>query len=332
MARPLGFALLLASLLAPIMRCVAQANWGPETQSGSIVGTVRTGRNQPVENATVELRGAARIPFSTFTSSDGSFELNNIPEGEYALVAKSRLEETSQEVHIRVGQNWLNLTMPSRDVSTTDGQATVSAAQLKVPEKARNLLQKARDALSKSKLVDAARYVEKALSVFPRYAEALTLRGVLELQDNQHEQARADAEQAIEYDPNYGKAYIVLGSAYVCLQQIDQAIRTLDRGIAITPDSWQGYYEMSRALMAKGDFSAGLRQAEKASALTPRNFPALHVLKADAYIGLKNHVAAGTELEAYLKEEPEGQYSLQVKRTLDQIHLASSTESANTSQ
>jgi len=265
------------------------------------------------------------MPFSTFTSPDGSFELNDIPEGDYTLVAKSRLQETSQEVHIRIGQNWLTLTMPSRDVSSTDGQATVTATQLQVPEKARSALQKARDALSKSKLVDAARYVEKALSVFPHYAEALTLRGVLELQDNKQEQARADAEEAIEYDPNCGKAYVLLGSAYVSLQQLDQAIRTLDHGIALTPDSWLGYFEMSRALMAKGDFSGGLRQAEKASALTPRNFPALHVLKANAYIGLRNHLAASAELETYLKEEPDGPYSLQVRRTLDEIHLATSS-------
>jgi tetratricopeptide (TPR) repeat protein len=191
-------------------------------------------------------------------------------------------------------------TTPSRNKSSPDRQATISAAELRVPGKARDACRKAWFAMSENKLGDAARYIEKALSVWPQYAAALALRATLEMQDtNSHERAKDDAEKAIEYDPNYAAGYIVLGSAYNSLGQFDDAIRTLDRGIALLPTTWQGYYEMSYALLGKGDFLGGLHQAEKASSLGSGNYPDLHLVKAYCYVGLKNQSAAKAELEAF---------------------------------
>jgi tetratricopeptide (TPR) repeat protein len=192
-------------------------------------------------------------------------------------------------------------TTPSRNKSIPDRQATISAAELRVSGKARDAYRKAWFAMSENKLSDAARYIEKALSVCPQYAAALVLRATLEMQDtNSHERAKDDAEKAIEYDPNYAEAYIVLGSAFNSLGQFDDAIRTLDRGIVLLPASWQGHYEMSYALWGKRDFLGGLHQAERASSLGAGNYPDLHLVKAYCYEGLKNGSAAATdEREAF---------------------------------
>ena len=191
------------------------------------------------------------------------------------------------------------LTTPSQDGSRIDRQSTISVGQFAVPEKARSQLYKAWNAVNKNKLDDATHYVEKALSFCPHFAEALTLRAILETQDaNSIGQAQADAEKAIEYDPNYGGAYIVLGTIYSFYHQYNDAIRTLDRGIALLPNISVGYFEMGIALVGKGDFAGGLRQAQKASSLDTA-YPYLHLLKAYAYEGLKDQAASNAELEVF---------------------------------
>ncbi len=320
---------LLAWSCGSVIKSAAQLSDLPGQESqgltATITGTVRTADNHPVPDAHVVLRATLNeARFSTYSRPDGSFELTNVPDGPYLLSATLGILEVSDQIQVSIGENWVNLTMPPKEQSGADRRAPVSAAQLSIPGKARNALQKAWDALGKNKLVDAARYIEKALVFCPRYAEALTMRAMLELQGNSREMALADAEKAIEYDPNYGTAYIILGSAYNSLGRFDDAVRTLDHGIAITPDTWQGYYEMSKALLAKGDSVAALHQAEKASSLLgPLNYPALHLVKAYAYIRLKNQSAASAELEAYQRLEPQGHMSAEAKQMLEKLRVSS---------
>lgn len=214
----------------------------------------------------------------------------------------------------------------SRDAKASEvrpnpnGQAAVSVGQLKLSEKARGALHRAWVAIGKEKLGEAARYVEKALALSPRSAEALTFRAAIKAQDvDSREEARADAEKAVEYDPNYAGAYVILGSIYCTLGQYDDAIRTLDRGIALTPTNWAGYYEMSIALLGKRDYASALRQAEKASRLESRNFPPIHLVKAYAYIGLRNRSAAATELDAFQRLSPDSPLLPRAKKTLDEM-------------
>lgn len=326
--RPLCSAVLVVFVLSFTGFSAAQlsekSDCNMNAKCGTIEGTVHNSRDEPVAEANVELQGVS-ISRQVLSGIDGGFVLTNVPEGTYQLIARSKLEETRTEIYVRFGESWVTLSLPV-EASGPGGQAVVSRAQLKVPDKARKAFAKAQQAFFKKNLSDTARYLEQALLVCPQYADALTLRGILELNENHFDQARSDGEQAIQYDPNYGQAYFILGAAYASLQQTDQAIRTLDRGLTIAPDSVMGYYLLSKTLLAKGDFPAALQQAERGSRLAARNCPAMHVLKADAYFGLKNPGAASIELQAYLKEEPNGPYSQRAKETLEQL----SKEPSNT--
>ena len=215
----------------------------------------------------------------------------------------------------------------SHDRSSPDDQAAITVGQLKLSGKARGALSKAWVAIGKEKLADAARYVEKALTLCPKSAEALTFRAALKAQDvNTRQEAKADAEKAVEYDPNLGGAYVILGSIYSSLGQFDDAVRTLDRGIALLPTQWAGYYEMSIALLGKQDYVGGLRQAEKASRLEGKNYPPLHLVKAYAYMGLKNRSAAENELHAYQSLDPDNPLLTQARKTFKNVFQERETQ------
>lgn len=299
--------------------------------TGMISGTVRSADGQPLTDVTITVRRDSRDIITIYAAPDGSFEIARVPSGEVELIAKEGLNETSEHVSVMAGANWVHLTLVTSNGPTAKG-AAVTAAQLAVPAKARRDLEKAQDALHKKKLSDAARLIQRALVVWPHYAEALLLRAVMERQANSPQLAATDAEKAVGFDPNYPVAYFVLGSVYNDLDRCDDAIQTLDHGIAIGPTYWQGYYEMSRALLRKGDFPAALRQAEHSSTLAPKEFASIHLVKGYAYLGMNNSSAARTELETYVKMKPDAETAVRAKAVLAQMSSAGASATANSKE
>ncbi|HWR36413.1 MAG TPA: tetratricopeptide repeat protein [Clostridia bacterium] len=272
----------------------------------SLTGTVRTIDDQGVENARVELRDTltnAAIT-TTFTGTNGMFEMYNIPAGQYEVVATYGLSETHERVQLTMMEVNVSLRIARHDGVAPDSSATVSVAQFKVPGKARKEFEKARDLFGKNKLVEARRHADKALELFPTYAEALVIRGILAINDNKLEEGEADLQNAIKYDPNYGMAYIAMGAAMNQARRFEQAKRTIERGIVLAPNSWQAYFEMSRSAIGLGDFEAAEKNASRAETLSSNDYGPIHLVKAHALIGLKRYDEAVTELERFLSKDP----------------------------
>lgn len=213
-------------------------------------------------------------------------------------------------------------TIRSGEVSCRTSNSVVSITELKVPEKARNLLRKSGEAVKRGDITESVRYANEALEIYPHYPAALAWRAVLE-QDGHLDKALADAEKAVEYDAYCAPGYWVLGSIYVALGRFDDAVRALDYVIAAMPNLWQAHYEMSRALLNKRDYEAAQYYIRKTYSLVPEKYPCLHLLNAHLMIGLHNIAAAIQELEAYLREEPNGPNVRKVKGLLGSLRAAS---------
>jgi tetratricopeptide (TPR) repeat protein len=224
-------------------------------------------------------------------------------------------------LQIPFGQNPIDFKAPTEKPETND-QPTVSAAQLKVPNKARHALQKAMDALAKGNTVDAAHGMDEALALYPRFSEALAARALSE-QHSDPTHALEDAEKAIEYDPHYSAGYVTLASIYTTLHKPDDAIRTLDHASGAGQTYWPTYYEMGRAMASKGDYLGALSQIEKARSFAPKRYPYFHFVRAVIFIGLGNDSAAIEELRAYLREDPKNKMATEAQLLLDQLQTAS---------
>jgi tetratricopeptide (TPR) repeat protein len=300
-----------------------EAHHGFDQMQATLSGTVRTRDGRPVHNARIEVRaiGNPQPVASGYTLPNGGFEFSNIPRGTYEVVATSGVQEARERIRVLQSDSSLQLTFAQGEAVTdgSAGNATVSIAQMKVPEKARKLFAKAQEAFDKQKLAQARAEVEKALQLFPNYAQALTLRGILNLQDSNFDQARTDLETAIKADYSYGMGYIVLGAAYNLMDRFDDSVRVLERGITLMPASWQARYELSKALLGKSQFEAALRQVNKAADLGPSNYPALHLVRAHALLGLKDYNRAVAELEQFLGSDPGSADSAKARETLNQV-------------
>jgi tetratricopeptide (TPR) repeat protein len=287
---------------------------------GSVSGVILNETSRPARDVRVELRtaGTGQTVASTYTNAGGFYEFAQLASGEYELVAVLGIKEVRQRVEVQNAVEAVNLRLPAENLDAGNNNS-VSVAQFQVPKKARSAYKKASKAYDKQKLDEAAEHLAKALEIHPEYAEALTLRGIMTLNNGNAEAASKDFEAAIAADHAYATSYLALGAAYNALNRFDDALRTIDRGVALSPASWQGYFEMGKAFAGKGNYESALRMLQKAQALAPKEYAPIHLVKAHAQLALKNYPEAMVELQMFLDREPAGPNSAQAQDTLARV-------------
>lgn len=298
--------------------------------TGRVTGTVQTMDGQPVNGAFVELRylGRENRTFHTTSEPNGTFVLYNIPTGSYDLVVNSGADEANQRIDVDPASS--NDAITIRFPNSTHGvepdagnSSTVSLSQYAVPAKARALYEKAAHSMSSGNLGDSLNKVNQALSICPKFAEALTLRGVLQEKNGQQNQAMADLQKAIQYDPNYPFSYIALAALFNSSGRYRESLPILARAEQLAPNTWQTYFELSRAEIEKGDYDSALRNVDRASQLQggpAKETPELHLVRGYALIGANEIPAAVRELQAYLARQPNGQLAERAREVLNQLH------------
>ena len=178
---------------------------------------------------------------STYTERDGTFELYNIPKGNYELVAEST-DSLASPVIVTPGESHLKLRLQPDGLPAEQLAPTISVAQMMVPESAQKPYRKAQEAYKKQQYDKSLNLVNEALQIEPRFADALTLRGYIELISGDITSAQQDFENAVHVDPNCEKAYLGLGTAYNHQGRFDDAMRASQRSLSLSPKSWQAYF------------------------------------------------------------------------------------------
>jgi tetratricopeptide (TPR) repeat protein len=284
--------------------------------------TVREMNGQPVPNLRLEIhseRNGTSVA-SGATGVQGSIEFQNLPRGEYEVVAFRGAAEVRERLDYSGGSEGLLLRLPAPPADAAGNGATVSIAQMKVPAKAQKELQKARERMERNQPAEARTAALKALEIFPQYAEAHTILGILDLYNNDVHSAVGELEKAAALDPNSVLSLAALGAAYNAEKRFDDAFRPLQSALRLEPNSWQANLEMAKACLGKNEFAASLHSIQLAIPLVPPGYSSsqAHLLRADALLGLKQYGEAIGEYELYLRQEPKGPEATQVRAALDQ--------------
>ena len=289
--------------------------------NASLEGTVTSAMtSKPLQSARVELRDInnGTVVGSAYTNSAGQFDFGAVPSGLYQVVAIQGIGQAEERVDVSSFRTTVNLRVPVSDAPADGADANrISVAQYRVPEKARNEFRKAEQASTKSNMQEALTHVSRALEIYPNYADALTLRAILNLAGNTTA-AISDLEKAIQADGNYALAYTVLGSALNAQAKFDDAIKTLQRGESLAPNVWQSYFEMARAYLGKMDYQSALAQIEKAQSLIPSEYPPLRLVRAQAFMALKQYRAVIEDCQAYLQKDSTGPNAQTAQQMLQQ--------------
>ncbi len=201
-------------------------------------------------------------------------------------------------------------------------QQSVTTHQLLAPVAARTAAEKAARAIANNDRKEAQKQLSRALGAYPEYAVALTLRGVLELNERRIEAATADLKAATHADPSYALPYLVLASIYTDAGQMDDALVLLPTAIRLLPSAWQSHFEMARALAGKKDYPTALREVTEALRLAPGSVPLktlafVHHLRARILLQLADSSGAKEEFMQALKQDPDGEFGISSRKALE---------------
>ena len=312
--------LLLTTFAAAQLERLPEFNFVTPT-TGALTGKVVSANGHPAGGVTVELRKADSLSpvTATSTNADGTFELYNIPEGRYDVEAHSGQAQVSQALTVHAETASVHLRLSSPPTAQQIFGATISVAQMLVPESARKEYDKARQAYLQGKYDAAQTRLEQALLIHPQFAAALVLRGVMEIQRQDLEAAQADLEESIQVDPAAGMPYMMLGVVYNHEGRFEEALRASERAVSLSPRAWQGYFEAAKASLAQGMYEKALQFARDAERLGGSEFACIHLIKASALVPMKLYKEAQSELQAFLVRNPKGVDAQQAKGLLAEV-------------
>ncbi len=297
----------------------------------AVQGTVLSADGRPAPGVHVELdKPGTAVPItSTSTNVDGTFELYNIPDGAYELAAESVDSQVDDLVQIEPEQSQFTLVLRRNESPHQNPASTVSVAQIMVPENAEKLVRKASGALDHRQYDKAKSLLDCALQIDPQYAQALTLRGQIEMSQGDLPSARQDLETAVRVDPDYGYAYVSLGAIYNHESRFDDAMRVSERALALLPKAWQGYFELAKANIGKGLYERAFQMAVQAQRLSGNSFASVHLIKAYALLPMRLYKEAKYELRAFLSRDPNNSSAQQAQTLLAQIDAMPGTSAAS---
>jgi len=316
--------LCLAQTYDPTLGRIGTRNGlGNPAQINNISGVVVGSDGSPIADARVEIRNerTGNAVASGYTNDAGAFEFAGLPSGTYDVIASHGLAEA----HERLGPNdvaihlKIRLATADNSASQADGKATVSIAEYKVPQKARDAFHKAEAALGKNRHDEVNKQLAKALEIWPNYAPALTLRGVMFLDAANPKAASEDFDKAIHADPSFALAYTAMSAALNQLNKFDDAVRSAERAITLSPRSWQAYFEMAKAYVGKADYQPALQQLAKAQGLNANDYAPIHLLRAHVMLALKDYNNAMNELQTFLTLAPQDPNSTAARQTLEKV-------------
>jgi hypothetical protein len=274
------------------------------SESGRIQGNVLTLDGQPERNAHVQIHDfrTGRILGSVETNVSGAFSFDMLPYGSYEVIATDGTASVRQDVEVMDSFSTVNLRLNASDPNAaSSGDGLVSVAELRIPQRARDAYAKAQDAMMKNQPEKISKYLQKALEICPTYTQALTMRGALLLDKGDLTSAIDDFDRAIHSDSRYALAHAEMAAALNRLNKFDDALRAAERASTLNPNSWQPYYEMAKSYLGKTDYQRALQQLTHAQSQMTQDYAPLHLLRASAFLALKNYSDAAAELRFFLR-------------------------------
>jgi Tfp pilus assembly protein PilF len=287
---------------------------------------VKLPNDQPIATA-AQVRlvsGMGDAIAETFTHADGRVEFTDVASGLYRIKVSSPDIETTTSDSFDIGENdrthseIIHVKPIRAGSSTPAGAPTISSQQLNIPEKARNELEKGMDAFSKGDSKKAAAHMEKAIQIFPKYAQAYNNLGVIRINQEDKTAAKAAFEKSVEIDDHFAPGFVNLARLLVSSKE-SEAVTMLQKGLAIDPNNLEGLALQSRIQLKQSKFDEALATINKVHAMPHENFADVHLIAAEIYQKQNRNAEALAESETYLKEYPDSPRAAQVRQAMAQI-------------
>src|SRR5215472_2016486 len=206
---------------------------------------------------------------------------------------------------------------PSQDATG----ASVSAADLAVPDNAKKEFDAAQKALEAKNMDSGVTHLKKAIQLYPNFPQAYATLGAVYLEQKKYKEAQEALEKATQLDPKAAGAYIELGATLNQLKDYPAAVTALTKGLELNPDVPAGQYELAKAYMAQQQWPNAEPYLRKVIAAQP-DMAGAHVMLGNVLLKKGDGPGALSEFQTYLKLDPNGPMAPGVRDVIPKIEAA----------
>jgi tetratricopeptide (TPR) repeat protein len=204
-----------------------------------------------------------------------------------------------------------------RPIAGVEG-LSISVTSMAAPKDAKKAYQQGLQLMLKNKPNDAEKDFEKAVAVYPNYADAWVSLGKVRLEQKSVEPARAALAKAMECDPKLVAPYVELGLLAAKDAKWEESSKYLDRAVELDPGSFpQVWYADAVANYNLKKYDAAEKAAREAVKLDPRRAnPRSGYLLGLVLAEKQDYAGAVAELTEFMKLAPNAPDLAQVKDQL----------------
>jgi tetratricopeptide (TPR) repeat protein len=257
----------------------------------------------------VTLRGASGVmQAQVVTNESGRFDFSGLARGNYQLEARMNgYEPYSSAINVGGGETrgmTIYLKRSAANQETPNG-ATVSAHELAMPKKARDLMYSGKQKIYYGKNLDGGlKDFQDAIAIASDYYEVYYQIGMTYLELAKRDDAENNFRKSMELSKNtYGEPVIGMGTILLDKADNTGGEKMIRRGLELSPSFWLGYYELGRACLAENQLAEAKKAGEQARSLMP-NAPIIYRLLANVHMREKDYPALLEDIDAYLKIDP----------------------------
>lgn len=197
---------------------------------------------------------------------------------------------------------------------------TASATSQKASKDARKAFDKGAGAAKDKKWEDAAKNFQKAVELYPEYAEAWCELGKAQTALNQPEAARKSFETATKADDKFVAPYLQLATIETRGQNWKALVEISDKVILLVPDSYpQMYLVNAISNINLKNFPAAEKSSRAGLAIDKQHAaPRLHQVLGSILGDRGDYAAAAEQFQTYLKYAPFAPDAARTKDMLDE--------------
>ncbi len=317
----LYFAVILVGAFAAQMPAQAPAEIRKLTDL-SVRVVFENGRSAGPNNR-VEVLGSygGSVTFGT-TDTSGMVVIPRLDPGKYRLriTGPDILTTETDVIDLTDAGPRYNQTVAVKTSNRTGGSAPGATIDANVPAEARKEFDKGSDRIAAKDWTGAQSHLEKAVTLYPKYAQAFNSLGIVDLQLNQGDKAVEAFKTAAQLDGHIKPANPYLGQLYYENHQFKNAEPYLQRASNDDPRNAKLLLALANTQLRNGENDQALATAQKVHALpNHKQFAMAHVIAAQVYTDKGDNQHAIGEYKLYLKEDPNSSIAQKVKDAIAQL-------------
>lgn len=269
--------------------------------------------------ATARLYRSGGIPVGESATAQGRAFFVVPRLGDYTLVVQAAGYKTAQKdvsvlAAVRIEADVYLQQDSSTPVSVPDSGVPVLAP------KAKELFDKAVQALGQDDLDEAEKYMGETLKLAPSHPDVLYIQGVLDLKRRRWAEAQAVLEKATQLNPKHALALAALGMALTNQGKYEAAIPPLEKSLQLNDKTgYETRWALAKAYYHEGQYDQALKMSQEALSNSNGKTPEIELLVAQSLTAVGRYEDSAQALRDFLKNHSNDPQAPTAKRWLARL-------------